>query len=82
MDAVNGASKTVTFGRTEVCGTCKGTKAKPGTSPSVCGACGGQGFVTIKQGPFVVQQVCGACDGEGTIIRHPCLTCRGRGTVH
>jgi len=55
MDAVNGASKTVTYGRTDVCGTCKGTKAKPGTSAATCGACGGQGFVTIKQGPFVVQ---------------------------
>ena len=44
MEAVNGVSKTISFGRTDVCGTCKGSKSKPGTSPSVCGGCGGQGF--------------------------------------
>ena len=41
MDAVNGSQKTVTFTRTDICTTCKGTGAKPGTSPSICGACGG-----------------------------------------
>lgn len=34
MDAVNGSTKTVSFGRTDVCETCKGSKSKPGTSPS------------------------------------------------
>ena len=55
MEAVNGAKKVVTFGRTDICGTCKGTGAKPGTSASTCGACGGQGFITIRQGPFMIQ---------------------------
>ncbi len=44
MDAVNGATKTLTFSRTDLCGTCKGSKSKPGTSPSSCGGCGGSGF--------------------------------------
>lgn len=44
MEAVNGVSKTISFGRTDVCNTCKGSGSKPGTSPSTCGACGGQGF--------------------------------------
>ena len=48
MEAVNGKQKVVNFGRTEVCGTCKGTRAKPGTSASVCPGCGGQGFQTIR----------------------------------
>lgn len=48
MEAVEGAQKTVSFGRTDVCETCKGTKSKPGTSPSTCGGCGGQGFQTIR----------------------------------
>lgn len=82
MDAVNGATKTVSFGRTDVCETCKGSKSKPGTSPSTCGGCGGKGFQTIRQGPFMIQQVCGNCDGVGQIIRSPCVTCRGRGTSH
>ena len=44
MDAINGIQKTVTLSRTDVCGTCKGSKAKPGTSASACGGCGGTGF--------------------------------------
>ncbi len=28
MEAVNGTQKTVTFGRTDTCETCKGTKTK------------------------------------------------------
>ena len=54
MDAVNGQQKTVSFGRTDVCGTCKGSGSKPGTSPSTCGGCGGQGYQTIRQGPFMI----------------------------
>ena len=81
MDAVNGSQKTVTFTRTEICGTCKGSKVKPGTSPSICGACGGQGFQTIRQGPFMIQQVCGNCGGTGQVIKNPCMTCRGKGTT-
>jgi len=41
MEAVEGSQKSVSFGRTDVCETCKGSKCKPGTSPSTCGACGG-----------------------------------------
>ena len=82
MDSINGVQKQVSFGRTDLCGTCKGSKAKPGTNPSKCGACGGAGFQTIRQGPFMIQQVCGNCDGQGTVIRHPCNTCRGKGVIH
>ena len=44
MDAISGTQKTVSFGRTDLCGTCKGSKSKPGTGQSKCGACGGAGF--------------------------------------
>lgn len=27
----------------------------------------------------MIQQVCGACDGQGSVIRSPCVTCRGKG---
>lgn len=33
MEAINGAQKTITFARTDICGTCKGSKSKPGTAP-------------------------------------------------
>ena len=80
MEAVEGASKTVAYVRTDVCGTCNGTRAKPGTSESSCGACGGSGMQTIRQGPIVMQTMCGACNGQGRVIRSPCLTCNGKGS--
>lgn len=72
----------MTFGRTDVCGVCKGTRAKPGTGESKCGACGGAGFQQIRQGPFMIQQVCGNCDGTGYVIKNPCTACRGKGVQH
>ena len=30
----------------------------------------------------MIQQVCGNCDGAGSVIRSPCMTCRGRGSQH
>ena len=44
MDAVNGATKNISFKRVSTCETCNGSKAKPGTSPATCGGCQGQGF--------------------------------------
>ena len=82
MEAVMGAQKNVQFNRTDVCMTCKGTKAKPGTAPSKCGGCGGAGYQSMKQGPFNVQQACGMCGGTGTVIRTPCVNCKGRGTEY
>ena len=44
MEAINGTKKVIQFGRTETCSTCNGSQCKPGTSPTTCGGCGGQGF--------------------------------------
>lgn len=30
----------------------------------------------------MIQQVCGTCDGAGQVIRHPCMECRGKGSLH
>src|SRR5258706_11552669 len=40
-----GAEKTIEFERQDACESCKGSGAKPGTSPVVCPQCGGQGGV-------------------------------------
>jgi molecular chaperone DnaJ len=48
MEAVEGCSRTVQYHRTDICGTCNGSKAKPGTKPTTCGGCQGQGFQTIR----------------------------------
>lgn len=81
MEAVNGCSKTIQYAKTDSCGTCKGSRAKPGTGETTCGACGGSGMQTMRQGPIIMQTMCGACNGEGRVIRSPCLTCNGKGQV-
>jgi len=48
MEAINGTQKSVGFGRIDVCVSCKGSRAKPGTSETTCGACNGAGFQTIR----------------------------------
>jgi len=64
--------------RTE-CDTCSGSGAKPGTSKSTCGTCGGMGQVRMQQGFFSVTQPCPDCGGEGEKVDQPCPDCRGTG---
>ena len=63
----------------ENCEVCKGTGAKPGTSPIACRTCGGAGAVRMQQGFFSVQQTCPKCHGAGKEISDPCVSCDGVG---
>jgi len=63
------------------CETCKGSGAKPGTSPATCSTCGGHGQVRMQQGFFSIQQTCPRCHGSGKTISSPCVTCHGAGRV-
>ena len=73
MDAISGAQKTVTFDRISVCGTCNGSRCKPGSSPTQCSTCTGTGKVFYKQGFMSIAMECSSCHGEGTTIRNPCM---------
>ncbi|KAA8536453.1 hypothetical protein F0562_028931 [Nyssa sinensis] len=83
-DAVFGVEKEIEITRLENCGTCDGSGAKPGTTPSKCSTCGGQGqVVSAARTPLgVFQQVmtCSTCGGTGEIST-PCNTCGGDGRV-
>lgn len=76
-----GAEKTIEFEKQDNCDTCKGTGAKPGTSPSVCVQCGGQGRVAQQGfgGMFRMVTTCPNCRGRGTVIRDHCPNCGGTG---
>lgn len=85
MDAINGKKTQVSYNRDEVCPTCDGTGAEKGTHPVTCDKCHGSGYMTITQqsafGVVQRQAVCDKCQGRGVIIKHPCQTCHGKGTV-
>jgi molecular chaperone DnaJ len=81
--AVFGIEQEIEFSRLELCSTCQGSGAQPGTSPVRCSTCNGTGEVRqVHQtflGSIVNATTCPACGGRGETISTPCSTCRGRG---
>ena len=84
-EAVFGAEKEFQITRPEICPTCSGLGAEPGTSPVTCSACSGSGEVRRVQqsilGSFVNVTTCAICEGSGEEITTPCHTCNGRKQV-
>ncbi len=80
-EVVTGASRDVPFTRMDVCDTCTGSGAAPGTTPETCSTCGGQGKVQQAGlgGMFRMVTACPACRGRGSTITTPCADCRGQG---
>lgn len=78
-DAVRGVETTLHLVSDAVCHTCAGSGAEPGTLPTTCPVCAGRGVVQDDQGFFATSRPCPNCGGRGSIIEHPCTTCRGRG---
>jgi len=82
-EAIFGVEKEIEITRQEVCGTCRGNGAEPGSSPQRCSTCGGRGEVRqVRQtilGSMMQSSPCPACGGRGEIITSPCHTCRGSG---
>jgi len=79
--AVAGAQIPLQVPMHAACATCRGTGAKPGTTPSVCPRCEGRGIESQGQGMFSISQPCSRCGGAGTVIEDPCPTCQGSGAV-
>ena len=80
-ESARGAETTIQIPRQETCDACHGAGAAPGSSPSQCPQCRGQGQVRFQQGFFTVARTCPQCRGAGKIITHPCKQCRGAGRV-
>ncbi len=77
--AAHGFDTTIRVPSWDECDTCHGSGAKPGTSPTTCGTCGGHGQVRMQQGFFSIQQTCPKCHGTGKVIPDPCTSCGGSG---
>jgi len=80
-EAAKGTEAALQIPRQEICETCKGNGAAPGTTPTTCPQCQGRGQIRYQQGFFTVARTCGQCRGTGSIVAKPCLTCRGAGRV-
>ncbi len=85
QEAVFGADKELEIPRLEVCPTCKGSGAEPGTSPIRCPQCRGTGEVRRASqsifGQFINVTPCPRCEGEGEVVNTPCHECHGQKRV-
>ena len=79
--ATEGAQVPVSVATHAACTTCRGSGARPGTSPKVCPVCNGRGVEAQGQGVFSITRPCSRCNGSGTVIEDPCPTCGGEGRL-
>ena len=80
-EAAKGCEKSFEIYRNELCDTCKGTGAKPGTSPVSCPNCNGTGQIRQSGGWMTTVRTCPACGGAGKVIRDKCAACAGSGRM-
>jgi len=78
-ESASGVEKVVNLPRYEVCATCSGSGAKPGSKKTTCPQCKGSGKIIMSNGFFQIKQACSNCSGEGSIIQTPCPDCHGEG---
>jgi molecular chaperone DnaJ len=82
-EAIFGVEKEIAITRDELCKTCNGSGAEPGSAPTRCSTCNGSGEVRRVQqtllGSMVQVTTCPTCGGVGETINTPCHTCQGRG---
>jgi molecular chaperone DnaJ len=80
-EALTGVTIPLAMTGENICPTCGGSGAKPGTLPKTCSTCGGKGTISQNQGPFAFSRPCPTCGGRGMVIEEPCATCKGTGAV-
>ena len=81
-EALYGTTFPITLRGQTTCSNCKGTGAKPGTTPKKCGACNGSGQTMRNAGGFGFADTCSVCYGSGRIIEQKDATCNGTGIVN
>lgn len=82
-EVLTGTQRDVEFKRLDVCKTCSGSGAKPGSAPATCSTCAGQGQVAQAGlgGMFRMVTTCPHCRGRGRVVVDKCSDCRGNGRV-
>jgi molecular chaperone DnaJ len=80
-EAALGSQAKIKVPRLGICPSCRGSGAKPGTTPSRCSVCNGRGSLRYGQGFLSMNIECENCSGTGSVIREYCSACDGEGTV-
>jgi len=84
-DAAFGLKKDMEIPGFDVCDTCHGSGAKPGTSPKTCQRCKGTGEMRRTKSfgymHFTEIQTCNRCHGKGVLVENLCDDCKGAGNV-
>lgn len=85
MEAAFGCTKSFQITKEDLCKSCNGSGAQPGTTPETCPTCRGAGRVQQQTqtlfGMTMVTKSCPSCNGRGTVIKTPCTQCRGKGRL-
>ncbi len=79
MEAVKGCQKEISIERHVPCTHCGGSGARPGSSPAMCGTCGGRGQVMQAMGFVRIASTCPSCRGQGRVVKDKCPECHGGG---
>jgi len=79
QEVAQGCQRTIDFTRQDLCDTCGGSGAKPGTKRRLCSTCGGRGQVMQRGfgGMFQMVTTCPACMGQGSTVNELCPACDG-----
>lgn len=84
-ESMYGATRKIVLNKTNTCGTCAGSGAKPGTKMKDCATCNGKGKVNEMRksvfGTFSTVRVCDQCHGSGKLPEDKCKDCHGQGIV-
>jgi len=84
-EVATGAERTIEFSRRDLCDTCRGSGAAPGSDRKTCRTCGGYGQVEQAGGLGGlfgrVVTSCPHCHGQGSMVVTPCSDCRGSGRM-
>jgi len=82
-EVAKGLEREIEVERSAICHVCRGSGARPGTSPRTCPKCQGRGQIRYVRSVGFAQVIqvapCDRCYGRGSIVDSPCTQCRGTG---
>jgi len=78
-EACFGVEKAVEMTRHERCEECHGEGMEAETRRETCPSCHGSGQMATSRGFFTITTACSGCQGQGSLVAHPCKSCKGEG---